>query len=152
MEMNKRNHTMATKDKRAALTQKDVAHYRKQVDALEKLITQRDEINRRISSIDETLFKALKGLDITDFVPGTKKAKKIKKAKKEKVQPIQTRSKVPLADRLISICQGGATKLQVVKALNLNTKTVEAYLYSSKIGGKVLDRRNVDGVSVWFPK
>lgn len=138
---------MATKIKSAILTLEDVAHYRKQIELLESLVRQRDEISDRIEKIDEVLYSALKDLDLSDWIPN------IKSAKQKQKEPSRHRSSESVADRLLAACKGGATKLQVVKALGVSPKTVDAYLYSSKIGGKILDRTyNDDGVAIWTPK
>lgn len=128
------------------LTIEDVTNYRKQVEVLESLIIQRDEIIERIAKIDKVLYGSLKDLELLDLVdPGTKPNKD-----KERVQ---NRSKESVASRLIQACKGGATKLEVIKALGLSPKTTEAYLYSSRIGGKLLTKAvNDEGATVWFPK
>lgn len=129
------------------LTIEDVTNYRKQIEVLESLIIQRDEINERIDKIDKVLYGSLKDLDLLDLVdPGTK-------PNKERKERVQNRSKESVASRIIQACKGGATKLEVIKALGLSPKTVEAYLYSSKIGGKLLTKTvNDEGVAIWFPK
>jgi hypothetical protein len=127
------------------LTIEDVTNYRKQIEVLESLIIQRDEINERIAKIDKVLYGSLKDLDLLDHL-GTK-------PNKERKERVQNRSKESVASRIIQACKGGATKLEVIKALGLSPKTAEAYLYSSKIGGKLLTKTvNDEGVAIWFPK
>ena len=125
-----KNNTQKTK---SVLTLSDVAQYRKQIEVLEGLIRQRDEISERIQQINEVLYGGLK----LDKLGG---------------QLHDCRKNGSITERLIAACKGGATKLEVTKALGLTPKTVEIYLYSNKMGGKVLDRTRVDGVSIWTPK
>lgn len=125
--------------KNKCVTHKDVAFYRSQVDTLEELIRQRDEIMDSIGLIHVVL------CDLSNKMA-------VAKVKTAKVKTAKVTKHMSLADRLTLVCKGGATKAEIAEAMGLGEKTIEAYLYSSKIGGKILARgKRADGTTVWVP-